>query len=75
MGLLIDQTTGEVLNANAVNVSENTRISEVDGSNGKIASVTFYDLGGRRLNKAQQGVNIMEVTYSDGTKKAMKIFK
>ena len=75
VGLLIDQTTGEVLNANAVNVSENTRISEVDGSNGKIASVTFYDLGGRRLNKAQQGVNIMEVTYSDGTKKAMKIFK
>lgn len=75
VALLIDQTTGEVVNANAVNVSENTYISEVDGTDGKIANVTFYDLGGRRLNKAQHGVNIMEVTYTNGTKKAMKIFK
>ncbi|MBO4850783.1 MAG: hypothetical protein J5529_07750 [Prevotella sp.] len=75
VGLLIDQSTGEVLNANSVPVSVNTSISEVDGNNGKVVGVTFYDLGGRRLNKAQQGVNIMEVTYSDGTKKAIKIFK
>ena len=75
IGLIINKTTGEVVNANAAMVGESTAINEMSGTMSQVAQVSFYDLGGRRLNAAQPGVNIMKITYTDGTQKTMKIFK
>ena len=74
VGLIINRETGEVVNANAVVVGQSTAISNVD-SKGQVTGVQFYDLGGRRLNAAQRGVNIMKISYADGTEKTMKVFK
>ena len=75
VGLIINRETGEVVNANAAVVGQSTAISEVSGAKGQVTGVQFYDLGGRRLNAAQHGVNIMKISYADGTEKTVKVFK
>ena len=75
VGLIINRQTGEVVNANAAVVGQSTAISEVSGTKGQVTGVQFYDLGGRRLNAAQRGVNIMKISYADGTEKTVKVFK
>jgi hypothetical protein len=51
----------------------------IDGLNNvaakQIASVAIYDAEGRKLNAAQQGVNIVKMVASDGSVKTVKMFK
>ena len=73
--LLIDQNTGEVVNANAAQVTDVNSIVEMEGNNGKVVGVEFYDLSGRRVNASHHGVGIMRTTYSDGTVKTVKVMR
>ena len=73
--LLINQVTGEVVNANAAPVTEADSIYEVEGTNGKVMSVEFYDLSGRRVSASHRGASIMRTTYSDGTVKTVKVMR
>lgn len=73
--LLIDQNTGEVVNANSAPVTDANSIVEVEGTNGKVTSVEFYDLSGRRVNASHRGASIMRTTYSDGTVKTVKVMR
>ncbi len=75
VGLIVDRNTGEVVNANAAVVGESTAIRDANGMLNQVASVSYYDLGGRRLNAAQRGVNIIKISYTDGTEKTVKVFK
>ena len=75
VALLVDKATGEVVNANKDNVGEFSSINGVCSSQDKITGISYYDITGRRLDKAQNGVNIIKVTYADGSQKAMKVLK
>lgn len=57
VALLIDTTTGAVVNANKVKIGESTGIEEL--SNGsKAAQVVYYDLSGRRVLAPAKGMYI-----------------
>ena len=73
--LLIDQNTGEVVNANSAHVTDADSIIEVEGTNGKVVGVEFYDLAGRRVNASHRGASIMRTTYSNGTVKTVKVIR
>ncbi|MBR6179850.1 MAG: thioredoxin family protein [Prevotella sp.] len=73
--LLIDQEYGLVVNANSAPVTDADSIVEVEGTNGKVTRVEFYDLSGRRVNASHRGASIMRTTYSDGTVKTVKVMR
>ena len=75
--LLVDTTTGEVVNANKVNVGDATGIGTIAGNqaDNSIIEVSYYDISGRRINTPQRGLNIMSVKYADGTQKSVKLFR
>lgn len=75
IALLIDTETGEVVNANKADVGEYSSINGVSTSQDKITSISFYDITGRRMDKAQHGMNIIKVTYADGSQKTIKVLK
>ncbi|MCQ2287645.1 MAG: RICIN domain-containing protein [Muribaculaceae bacterium] len=52
-----------------------TAIDEVNVENKEVASVKYYNLAGIENDNPFMGVNIMVVTYTDGTKSTAKIFK
>ena len=48
-------------------------INEVEQQqNLEVKSIVYYNLSGIRLNEPQRGVNILRVTYTDGTQKTFK---
>ena len=75
VALLINTETGEVVNANKANVGQSTAINSIQSSQEKIASISYYDITGRRIDKAQHGMNIIKITYSDGSSRTMKVLK
>ena len=48
-------------------------VENIGDSFGEAVSTEIYDLNGIRLNSLTEGVNIVRVTYSDGTVKTHKI--
>lgn len=52
-----------------------TAISNVENSNKDVVATEYFDLSGRRISNAAQGVSIMVSKYADGTSKAIKIMK
>lgn len=52
-----------------------TAIKEVNVENKEVASVKYYNLAGIENDNPFMGVNIMVVTYTDGTKSATKVLK
>lgn len=52
-----------------------TAISNVENSNKDVVATEYFDLSGRRISNAAQGVSIMVNKYADGTSKAVKIMK
>nr|AKF17182.1 hypothetical protein [uncultured bacterium Csd4] len=73
--LLINQATGEVVNANKVKVGENTGINAIQNNDSKMVKVEYYDLSGRKLSSLQRGANIVVIRYADGSQHAMKVVK
>ena len=73
--LLINTTTGEVCNANQVKVGENTGIVTAGSDYDNIRSIEYFDLSGRKLNRAEQGVNIMRINYNNGKSKSIKVLR
>ena len=73
--LLIDYVTGQIVNANIAPVGAATGIAspEVDQSQRGISSVRYYDLGGRQLTAPQRGINIVSITYNNGTVQTLKM--
>ena len=52
-----------------------TAIDEVNVENKEVASVKYYNLAGIENDNPFVGVNIMVVTYTDGTKSTAKVLK
>ncbi|WP_407403099.1 RICIN domain-containing protein [Sodaliphilus sp.] len=52
-----------------------TAIDEVNVENKEVASVKYYNLAGIENDNPFMGVNIMVVTYTDGTKSSAKVLK
>ena len=52
-----------------------TAIEEVNVENKEVASVKYYNLAGIENDNPFMGVNIMVVTYTDGTKSTAKVLK
>ena len=75
VALLINQETGEVVNANKVKVGENTGINAIQNNDSKMVAVEYYDLGGRKLSSLQRGANIVVIRYADGSQHTMKVVK
>lgn len=75
VALLINQKTGEVVNANKVKVGENTGINAIQNNDSKMVAVEYYDLGGRKLSSLQRGANIVVIRYADGSQHTMKVVK
>ena len=73
--LLINTTTDEVCNANQVKVGENTGIVTAGSDFDNIRSIEYFDLSGRKLNRAEQGVNIMRINYNNGKSKSIKVLR
>lgn len=72
--LLINAETGEIVNANIAPVGTTTNgIESVKGNGSDIVSVRYFDLGGRQMPSLQRGVNIVKMTFSDGTQKTIKM--
>ena len=73
--LLIDYVTGQIVNANIAPVGAATGIAspEADQSQLGISSVRYYDLGGRQLTAPQRGINIVSITYNNGTVQTLKM--
>jgi len=65
VAIIVNNETGEVLNANKCSVTNPTAIEVVDKNEGKSNVVVYYDLGGRQTKSLQRGLNI--VRMSDGT--------
>ena len=75
VALLINQETGEVVNANKVKVGENTGINAIQNNDSQMVAVEYYDLGGRKLSSLQRGANIVVIRYADGSQQTMKVVK
>lgn len=76
VALVVNTTTGEVVNAAKCRVSNPTGISVTENANRKVKSTDYFDLSGRKLSSAPaRGMYIKSVVYSDGTKSVRKINK
>ena len=75
VALLIDKSEGLVANANKAIVSTPVGIGAISSSDRQAASVTFFDVSGRRQQSLQPGVNIIRYSYADGTSRTVKIVK
>ena len=74
--LLVNTETGEVFNANKVNVNNaETGIHSADSDLNNIRSIEYFDLSGRKVGRAQTGVNVMKITYNDGKTRSMKVIR
>lgn len=49
--------------------------SRLDKTQGEVKSISYYDAAGREFNAPVKGLNIVKVTYVNGTVKTMKVNK
>ena len=75
VALLIDKSEGLVANANKAIVSTPVGIGAISSSDRQAASVSFFDISGRRQQSLQPGVNIIRYSYADGTSRTVKVVK
>lgn len=50
-------------------------IGSVTAEEGEVVATEYFDLSGRRINGAQNGVSVKVMKYADGTSKAVKVIK
>lgn len=55
--------------------STSTGISQTVVDKGEVASITYYDLNGSRLNAPAKGISIRKITYSNGKTATDKVIK
>ena len=55
--------------------STSTGISQTVVDKGEVASITYYDLNGSRLNAPAKGISIRKITYSNGKTVTDKVIK
>ena len=55
--------------------STSTGISQTIVDKGEVASITYYDLNGSRLNAPAKGISIRKITYSNGKTATDKVIK
>ena len=75
VALLVNNKTREVVNANQMQVGSETLTSIDESLNSDISSVEYFDLSGRKIDKAGNGVCIMRINYSNGMQKNIKILR
>lgn len=80
VAMLVDNTTGEIINANMAPVgqkSPNDKVSSIGGTyaggTDAILSVTYRDLSGRIVTAPSKGVYIRSVTYRNGRTSSSKV--
>ena len=73
VAVLINTLTGEVANAERVNVGSTDAISSKQAK--EIVGTSYVDLSGRSVSPDRSGIYIQTVTYSDGSRHSTKISK
>ena len=75
VAVLVDASTGEVLNSNKTAVADggSVGIGEAVRQADRVKSVAYYDASGRRVSSPSGGLYIKSVTYADGTVKTYKV--
>jgi hypothetical protein len=73
--LLVNNKTREVVNANQMQVDSETLTAIDESLNSDISSVEYFDLSGRKIDKAGNGVCIMRINYSNGMQKNIKMLR
>ena len=71
VALLINTTTGEVVNANKVKVNGSTGISTLKDA--ETVNVVYYDLTGRRVQAPSNGIYIKSQQTRDGKVRTQKV--
>lgn len=78
VAMLINTETGEIVNANKAKAGSNSwsGIGNIDnGRDASVASVTYYDMQGRKVTNPQNGVFIRSERLSNGKLHNVKIAK
>ena len=70
IAIIIDKTTGKIVNTDYKKIGEDTGIENI-GTEEEAAEVARYTIDGRRITTPQSGINI--VKYSDGTVKKVVV--
>ncbi len=69
-------TTCQTVKPNAFSIGVNslTSVNELNGSK-TVARVDYYNLAGQHISRPESGVNLVVITYTDGTRTTMKVLK
>jgi len=73
VALLIDKTTGAVVNANQAKLGETTGISIREAAQQTVAAVTYHDLSGRQVSRPAHGIYVQTVKYQNGQTVTRKV--
>jgi len=75
LAVIIDATTGAVVNCNKVSDFGVSAINDVFDGNKQIESTRYFDLQGREVQNPVGGIYIKCIRYTDGTSANVKVLK
>ena len=74
VAIVVDKTTGQVLNAAKAAVGT-AAVNEISDENKVVASTLYYDLTGRMVSNPGNGIYVKVVRYTDGSQRSYKVLK
>ena len=74
VAIVVDKTTGQVLNAAKGKVG-NTAVNEISDQNKEVVSTMYFDLMGRMVSNPGNGIYVKVVRYTDGSQRSFKVLK
>ncbi|MDE5876971.1 MAG: hypothetical protein K2H47_05685 [Muribaculaceae bacterium] len=71
--MIIDNTTGEIVNAKQVSVTKSA-VETISDNNIEIVAEEYYNFNGIRIDKPLQGIFVKRTVFSDGHEYYSKVF-
>jgi len=75
VALVVDKSTGKVVNAIKAKIGESASVSELSNIDKQVESTRYYDLQGRQVMNPNGGIYIKTIRYTDGTEVTVKVLK
>jgi len=75
VALVVNKTTGEVVNAIKAKVGESASVTELSNTDKQVESTRYYDLQGRQVTNPSGGIYIKSIRYTDGSQVTVKVLK
>lgn len=74
---MITDTDNKIVAVRSQSLKKTSGVSGIESrlykTQGEIKSISYYDAAGRKFNAPVKGLNIVKVTYVNGTVKTMKV--